>query len=142
MGKVVSIDLIRQLKRDGRSAAGAFSGGGDDGDGPPDGFGGVYPSEYLAMTDLFALARDAGLVLKMSLQPYGEGFLFRAFSVADPYYTLFEIQKIRTGKYFEYHGRVRHQLMAVDTHFFPFMTAMRVEVAHLVDLFGPDEPRY
>lgn len=138
MGKVVSIDLIRQLRRDGRSAAGALSGGGDDGDGPD----GVYPSEYLAMTDLFALARDAGLVLKMSLQPYGEGFLFRAFSVADPYYTLFEIQKIRTGKWFEYHGRVRHQLMAVDTHFFPFMTAMRDEVARLVDLFGPDDPRH
>lgn len=137
MGKVVSIDWIRQLRKEGRGGGG-FSGGGDDGDGPD----GVYPSEYVALTELFAMARDAGLVLKMSLQPYGEGFLFRAFAVADPYYTLFEIQKIRTGKYFEYHGRVRHQLMAVETGFFPFMAAMRGEVAHLVDLFGPDLPQY
>ncbi|MBI2233957.1 MAG: hypothetical protein HYU57_02980 [Micavibrio aeruginosavorus] len=137
MGKVVSIDLIRQLRREGRNA-GAFSGGGDDGDGPD----GVYPSEYIAMTDLFAMARDAGLVLKMSLQPYGEGFLFRAFSVADPYYTLFEIQKVRTGKFFEYHGRVRHQLLAVGMNFYPFMSAMRAEVVRLIDLFGPDRPHF
>lgn len=137
MGKVVSIDLIRQLRREGRSA-GEIAGGGDDGDGPD----GIYPSEYMAMMDLFAMARDAGLVLKMSLQPYGDGFLFRAFAVADPYYTLFEIQKIRTGKYFEYHGRSRHQLLAVDSNFFPFMAAMRAEVENLVDLFGPRQPRY
>lgn len=132
MGKVVSIDLIRQLKREGRSIS-ALSDGSLDSDGPE----GIYPSEYVALVDLFAQARDAGLVLKMSLQPYGDGFLFRAFSVADPYYTLFEIQKVRTGKYFEYHGRVRHRLRAVDTHFYPFMTAMQGEIAGLVDLFDP-----
>lgn len=136
MGEVVSIDLIRQLKREGRSAGELAGSGGDEGG--PDG---VCPSEYMALMDLFTLARDSGLVLKMSLQPYGDGFLFRAFAVADPYYTLFEIQKIRTGKYFEYHGRARHQLLAVGSNFFPFMAAMRDEVENLVDLFGPGQPR-
>lgn len=132
MGNVVSIDLIRHMKREGRS--GLPAGGDGGGDGPQ----GVSPTEYIAMTELFAMARDAGLVLRMSLQPCGEGFLFRAFSVADPYYTLFEIQKIRTGKFFEYHGRVRHQLVAVESNFFLFMAGMHAEITHLVDLFDPD----
>lgn len=136
MGTVVSIDSIRQKRQDGHGSA-AGSGGGN-GDGPE----GLYPAEFRALSDMFELARSAGLVLKMSLQPHGEGFLFRAYSTADPYYTLFEIQKVRSGKIFEYHGRVRHQLVAVGMNFFPFISAMRAEITRLIDLFGPDAPRF
>lgn len=133
MGTVVSIDSIRQKRQDG-SAGGGSSGG----DGPE----GLYPAEFRALSEMFELARNAGLVLKMSLQPHGEGFLFRAYSTADPYYTLFEIQKVRSGKIFEYHGRVRHQLVAVGMNFFPFVSAMRAEITRLIDLFGPGAPRF
>ncbi|MGZ9107219.1 MAG: hypothetical protein ACXW4B_00155 [Micavibrio sp.] len=135
MGTVVSIDLIRQQKRDGRKNGSALAGGGGGG------FDGLYPCEYQGIIDLFDLAQDSGLVLKMTIQPYAGGFLFRAFSAADPYYTLFEIQKVRSGRMFEYHGRVRHQLVAVELNFFPFMGMMRVEILRLIDLFGPDRPR-
>lgn len=136
MGTIVSIDLLRQLKRDGRKLDPNTGAGGHD-DGP----GGLAPSEYREIITLFDLARDAGLALQMSLQPYGDGFLFRAYAAADPYYTLFEIQKTRCGKMFEYHGRVRHQLISTGLNFFPFIGAMRAEILRLVDLFGPVPPR-
>jgi hypothetical protein len=135
MGKVVSIDRVRQMRRDGMP----FSGFDDEGDGTDSG---PTATEYTALMDLFQIARDGGLVLKMSITPYDDGFLFRAFSIADPYYTLFEVQKVRTGKWFEYQGRARHQLIAVDTAFFPFMLAMRTEAQRLIDMFGPEHPYF
>ena len=134
MGKVISIDLIRQMKRDGRNWGAAAQGSGGDGS------GGIFQVEYRAISEIFDLAQTAGLVLKMAIQPYGDGFLFRAYAANDPYYTLFEIQKVRVGKFFEYHGRVRHQLVAADINFFPFIAAMRMEIQHLIDLFGPHKP--
>ncbi|GEM_PF-5916622 len=148
MGKVVSIDRARLLRRSaGRAGqyAGAESGDGSLEDGcPEDSFGdgyGLFPSEYHGLCDLFDLAREAGLVLRMTIQPYAEGFLFRAFSSLDPSYTLFEIQKIRNGRMFEYHGRIRHQLVAVSFNFYPFINEMRGGVAGLVHILGPRPPR-
>lgn len=134
MGKVVSIDRVRQMRRDGLPFSGS-----DDGDGSDSG---PNPTEYAALMDLFQLAREGGLVLKISIMPNDSGFVFRAYSIVDPYYTLFEIQKIRTGKWFEYQGRARHQLIAVEMAFFPFMMAMRAEVQRLIDMFGPERPYF
>ncbi|MDB5492135.1 MAG: hypothetical protein JWO78_1984 [Micavibrio sp.] len=131
MGKVVSIDRIRQMRREGFLAS--TGDGNDDGDGTDRG---PSPTEFAALMDLFQLARDGGLVSKVSILPTDDGFLFRAYSLADPYYALFEIQKVRTGKWFEYQGRSRHQLIAVDMGFFHFMDTMRGEVERLVSMFG------
>lgn len=139
MGKVVSLDRARQQRQAGLLSG--YSSGSGDGPGDGDGYDGLFLSEYQGIVDLFSLARDAGLVLRMTIQPYADGFLFRAFSALDPYYTLFEIQKIRNGRMFEYHGRVRHQLIAVAFNFYPFMDAMRAEVMGLVDILGPGHPR-
>ena len=131
MGKVVSIDRIRQLRREGILASG--SGDDTDGDGTDHG---PSPTEFAALMDLFQLARDGDLVSKVSILPTDEGFLFRAYSMADPYYALFEIHKIRNGKWFEYQGRARHQLISVEMGFFKFMDQMRAEIERLVSLFG------
>lgn len=143
MGKVVSIDRARLLRRNA-GRAGLFAGAesGDDGTdlGWEDGCG-LFPSEYQGLCDLFDLAREAGLALRMTIQPYAEGFLFRAFSALDPSYTLFEIQKIRNGRMFEYHGRIRHQLVAVSFNFYPFIDEMRGGVMGLVPILGPRPPR-
>lgn len=120
MGKVVSIDAARQSRHPG---------GGGFGNGPD----GLDPAEYAGLMSLFGLAREAGLALKISVQPYADGFLFRAFSAADPYYTLFEVQKIRNGRIFEYHGRVRHQLIATEMNFFFFLSLMRAEIERLAE---------
>jgi hypothetical protein len=135
MGEVVSLDLLRQLRKEGRlrDYAAYAAHGGDPGTGP----GGLAPSEYRALIDLFDLARDLGLALQMSLQPYGEGFLFRAYAAHDPYLTLFEVQKTRAGRIFEYHGRVRHQLVSTSMNFFPFIAVMRAEIRNLAILLGP-----
>jgi hypothetical protein len=138
MGKVVSIDRARLLRRNA-GRAGPYAGaepedGGEDGDG-------LFPSEYQGLCDLFDLAREMGLVLRMTIQPYAEGFLFRAFAARDPSYTLFEIQKIRNGRMFEYHGRIRHQLVVVSFNFYPFIDQMRGGVMGLVDILGPRPPQ-
>ncbi len=131
MGKVVSIDRIRQMRREGILASGGD--GNDDGDGTDHG---PSPTEFAALMDLFQLARDGDLVSKVSILPTDDGFVFRAYSIADPYYALFEIHKVRTGKWFEYQGRARHQLIAVEMGFFHFMGTMRAEIARLVSMFG------
>lgn len=143
MGKVVSIDRARLLRRNAGQGV-SFAGAGPDVDGKAGDGGagdGLYPSEYEGLCDLFDRAREAGLVLRMTIQPYAEGFLFRAFSALDPNYTLFEIQKIRNGRMFEYHGRIRHQLVAVSFNFYPFIGEMRRGVLGLVDILGPRPPR-
>lgn len=131
MGKVVSIDRIRQKRRDGIF----ISATGDDSDDDGTDYG-PSPTEFAALMDLFQLARDGDLVSKVSILPTDDGFVFRAFSVADPYYALFEIHKVRTGKWFEYQGRARHQLISVEMGFFHFMDTMRAEVERLVSMFG------
>ena len=127
MGKVVSIDLIRHQKQGGGHGNSAGAGGGS--------FDWLSPSEYRGVVDLFNMARESGLVASMKIQPYGGGFLFRAFSVVDPSYTLFEIRKVRRGRAYEYHGRVRHQRVVVDKNFFPFMALLRLEILRLIDMF-------
>lgn len=135
MGEVISIDLLRQLRKNGRKGDfSAASGGGGAG------VGVLAPSEYRAIIDLFDLARDAGLAWQMSVQPHGDGFLFRAYASGDPYDTFFEIHKSRSGRIYEYYGRVRHRLVSTGMNFFPFIAAMRAEITRLIELLPRPRP--
>ena len=127
MGKVVSIDLIRHQRQGGHQGDSAGAGGGGS-------FDGLSPSEYRGVVGLFDMAQESGIVATMKIQPYGGGFLFRAFSMIDPSYTLFEIRKVRRGRVYEYHGRVRHQRVVIEKNFFSFMSLMRAEILRLIEL--------